>query len=424
MNKHPEIRRLERLYSTIIVLQWFSATIMSAVSVLLAQQRGLSLADIGLYSSVFSIVAAVMELPTGGLADRVGRKRVTLWSLWLNVVARTLLLFAGSLPLYLFYALLGGTARALGSGALEAWFIGRLRQLDPEIDLQPVLARNSALTMLALGTGSLVGGLLPSLAARLHLPFNPLLFPVGLSLAGFIATGLVTAQHIQDETENSYPLLPTLRGGFTALPDALRHALALVRGNLALKCLLLIELVLGIIIAASETYWQPYFAARFDLHGPNTTLFGVILAGCYGAGVLGNLGAAHSVRWTGGPLRLGMLSLVLQGLGLILLTNQRQIWLAVGLLWLTFWVRNLFVSSHGALYNAEVPDAHRSLMLSVMSVAFFLGVTLGNAVLGYVSDRYGISMGWIGVGIVTMLSATVLWPLQNRIGEKATRLKI
>ncbi len=157
------LRQVERRYGLVVVLNWFAAILPSAVIVLYAQSRGLSLAEIGLYGAVYSATVALLELPTGNLADRLGRKRVALLGYALAALAKLALLFAFSLPTFLIYAVIWGLARALGSGALEAWFVDRLRELDPGVDLQPPLARVNTLELLALGAGSLIGAGLPTL---------------------------------------------------------------------------------------------------------------------------------------------------------------------------------------------------------------------------------------------------------------------
>jgi len=61
---------------------------------LLQLEKGLDLFQIGLAIAVYSATVMALELPTGGLADSTGRKRVYLYSLASQLVAITVLLFA------------------------------------------------------------------------------------------------------------------------------------------------------------------------------------------------------------------------------------------------------------------------------------------------------------------------------------------
>lgn len=135
---------------------------------------------------MYGVTVALLDLPTGNLADTVGRKRTALIGAAVGILARAVLLLSFSLPGFLAYAVLWGVTRALNSGTLDAWFVEALRDLDPEIDLQPSLARVNTAELLALGGGSLLGAGLPSL---LHLVWSgrsggasPLTLVVAVSL--------------------------------------------------------------------------------------------------------------------------------------------------------------------------------------------------------------------------------------------------
>ena len=101
------------------------------------------------------------------------------------------------------------------------------------------------------------------------------------------------------------PLPLALREGLRSLPAALRQVGLTLRQSALLPRLLLLEGLTGLMLAASETYWQPFFAERFGLSDSATILFGVLLAGCFLAGMLGNLcagpllgsWAARSTDW-------------------------------------------------------------------------------------------------------------------------------
>ena len=70
------IRRIERVYCGVQALLWLSVSLPAALAILLLQARGLDLFEIGLALSVFSLVVAVLEVPSGVWADTIGRKRV------------------------------------------------------------------------------------------------------------------------------------------------------------------------------------------------------------------------------------------------------------------------------------------------------------------------------------------------------------
>ena len=87
---------------------------------LLLLARGLTLVQISLIESIVIGTIFVMEVPTGVLADRVGRK----WSIFAATVllmsAEFIFIFARTFEWYVLVALLTGTGFAFASGAVEA----------------------------------------------------------------------------------------------------------------------------------------------------------------------------------------------------------------------------------------------------------------------------------------------------------------
>ena len=130
----------------------------------IASGRGLELPQVALVLATFAAVAALLEVQTGGLADAVGRVRITLLADVLAIFGRGGFLLAPTPSAFLAAAAQSGVARALGSGALEAWFVDALRRVDPEGDLRRPLAQAGVIQALALGIGTLVGGAVPLLA--------------------------------------------------------------------------------------------------------------------------------------------------------------------------------------------------------------------------------------------------------------------
>ena len=72
-----------------------------------------------------------LELPTGGLADSLGRRAVLLLASVVGIVAMGLYLAADSLALFAAVFALQGVFRALDSGPLEAWYVDAALAADP-----------------------------------------------------------------------------------------------------------------------------------------------------------------------------------------------------------------------------------------------------------------------------------------------------
>ena len=63
-------------YAMLGGLRWLPVGLTAPVLVLLMTARGLDLAVVGQLLALYSLVVVLLELPTGGLADTIGRRPV------------------------------------------------------------------------------------------------------------------------------------------------------------------------------------------------------------------------------------------------------------------------------------------------------------------------------------------------------------
>lgn len=405
---------IRRRYAVVVFLVWFATALPLAVSVLLVQARGLSLSQIGIVMGTYSLVIVLLELPTGGLADAVGRKRVALAAYGLAALSSAALLFAFSLPAFLTAMALYGVSRALSSGALDAWYVDALRAADPDIDLQPALAGAESVSMLALGLGTLLGGALPALFADLPPDGAAVLTPMAVPVVAALAVRLlllpVVALLVREERPRG-GALAELRAGFRAVPALVGDAVALSRGNHRLLLLMAASFVSGFALLGLESFWQPFFAA---LPAP-TALFGVIMAGNFLVGMGGNMLAARLGGGGAGSANrrhavLAGAARLWQGLFVVALAVSTAVVPAVTFFWLVYLAAGVGVSPHAALVNDEIPADRRSTMLSVQSLAAYAGSFAGGAVLGRLADGWGIGAAWLVGGVALVASvAPYVW---------------
>jgi MFS family permease len=403
---------IRRRYALVTFLIWLATALPIALQILLAQSRGLSLTQIGVVMGAYSLVIVLLEVPTGGLADAVGRKRVALLAHALAAVSSLALLFAFSFPAFLGAMLLYGVSRALSSGALDAWYVDALRAADPGIDLQPALAAIETVTLLALGLGALIGGALPRLFASLPPDGAAVLSPLSAPIVASLAVRLLLLPVIARLIPEARPGGASWRAGFRAAPALTRDAAAISRANGRLVLLMAASFVTGLVLLGLESFWQPFFAALPAAVGgaspgdtPNSLLFGVIMAGNFAVGVAGNLLAAPLGRRLGRRHALvAALARLLQGGFLLALATSTALIPATTFFWLVYLMAGVAVSPHAALVNDEIPDDRRSAMLSVQSLAFYAGSFLGGAALGWVADTWSIGAAWTVAGLLAAAS--------------------
>ena len=408
MNKSLTTNSIRRRYYTILFLVWFATSLPLSLSVLLAQARGIGLAEVGLALGVYSLTIVALEVPTGGLADAVGRKRVALLAFALAALYNLAFLFAFSFPTLLLAMILYGVSRALSSGALDAWFVDALQAADPTIDLQPALAGAETVSLLALGLGTLLGGLLPRLFTALPPDGTAVLTPLAIPIVAALIVKLLLIVAVAVLIHEERPANGgSWRAGFRAVPGLVGDAAQLSRGNPRLLLLMSASFVAGLAVISLEALWQPHFAGLAGATGSAapTPLLGVIMAGSFVAAMGGNLLAGRLSRGLGGRHALvGALSRLLEGASILALAVAGALIPAAGFFWLAYLMGGVGLSPHAALLNAEIPAERRSAMLSVQSLASYLGSFLGGAVLGAVAERVSIPAAWLIAGALTVVS--------------------
>lgn len=411
------VKSIQRTYYLITFLFWFVTGLPMALSILLIQERGVDLLQIGLLMGIYSLTVAVLEVPTGGLADAIGRKRVSVLAYSTLTASMGMILFSFTFPLILGSFVLMGVARALSSGALDAWFVDELQKLQPDIDLQPPLAKAGTFALLSLGLAALLGSLIPQLFQGISLDENyqltplalPFIFAFILGLTLVMITALLVKEHHQTAKAGSW------KASFLEVPVIVKTGLSLSRRNPTILLLLGTTVASGFALIGLESFWQPHFANLLGGKQENTLFFGIIMGGNFIFGMLGNMLATPLTRWLN--KRYALVSAIFQGIWgatIFLLALQSSALPAVAFFWLAYMNMGVINSPHNTLLNREIPSEQRSAMLSIASLTSYLGVMLGGVVLGYVADHASINQAWVIAGLLLVVSLGMYWMIDAR----------
>ncbi len=404
-------RSIEWRYYTVLFLFWFSTALPMAVFILLAQARGMNLAQIGLLTAIYSATIVLLEVPTGGLADTLGRARVALLAEFVTLAGWSVFLLSFSFPAFVVAFLLNGVGRALASGSIDAWFVDSLLAIDPEVDLHPRLSRAGAITLLALGLGAVSGGGIVHWFSFLPPDGTAVLTP--LSSPGVVAlpiriTLMIAIFYLVREPSRRDKMGVHWKKGIADVPKLLRDAFRLTSGNGVLIRLLALSGASGLVLSSIELLWQPHFGHLLGNTDLRSVLLGVLLAVSFLVGMIGNLAAPRLTRWFGGrPGGVCALFHGLRGALLVGLAMQTGVVPAAVLFWLVYLGQGVVVSTNSLLLNQEIPAERRSSMLSIQSLVSYAGGFIGSAGLGFVADRTSIGLAWGLAGGVLLVSCVL-----------------
>lgn len=423
MTTPTSVRSATRRFVVLTALRWLPVGLTVPVMVLLTQARGLSLAEVGLLFTVFGVIVISLELPTGGLADVIGRRPVILAGAALHLMSCLAFFVAEDVPGFLLAIALHGLGRVLDSGPLEAWYVDTVRELDPTADVTPGLAAQSAADGGGLAVGAVVGGLLPTLlgggTTALAAPF---LVAAGLDLL-YVAGVLRLVAEDRPPREGS--LRSSLAAGARDVPRTVRGAVRLSATDPPLRLVLLLTAVGGVAIVAFELLGPPRFAELAGSPARGAAALGTVQAVSFGAAAAGALAGPWLRRLLRGSTRATCTLLAVLGAAGVGAFGGASVMLVAGIAFTSFYL------AHGATWpllsavmHSRVTAAKRATAVSAMSLAMAMGGIAGNLVLPRVAEATSTDGAFLAVGGLVLLSALLCLRLPKVAVEAVEALPV
>lgn len=400
---------MKDLVTTYIVNQsvhWFIVGLFFPIMILFLLDKGMDIFEAGTAIAAYSGTVLLLELPTGGLSDSIGRKRVYLASLTVQLASAATLLVAWNYPGLLLGVIGLGIARALSSGTIDAWFVDEFNLDHPGGDLQKAIAKTQVFIPIGIALGSLVGGLIPmTLGKALAASFGTGIYSATLitMIAVLLMQFMLTSAIIVERT--GHGRTGGAIAGLKRFPEVLSTSLKYGVRNRIVLLLMLASLGLGFGVASVELLWQP---RAKDLLGPDsgTWVFGVLAAAYFVAMSAGNVlitPLCQRLATSYARVLLGLRALV--GLILVILAMQDAFLGFTFFFLLAVMVNGMSGSPHVAIFNSQVPSERRSTMMSFESLVLQGGGMIGSITLGGLAQDYSIPAAWYVAGAALVISS-------------------
>jgi predicted MFS family arabinose efflux permease len=392
-------------YLTLIALRWLPTGLLIPISVLLMLSRGLSLTEIGIVYSAQGFVVLVLELPTGGLSDSLGRRPVLILASLVGLVSLAFLYLAHSLPMFLAATALQGVYRALDSGPLEAWYVDATLAADPNARIETGLGAGNAVLSAAIAAGALLSGLLVAID-----PFDtietlalPLLVALGLYVVNLIAVVLLLTEVRVARG------IRAVAGSVTAVPGVVREGLTLLRSSRVLLALILVELFWGFAMVTFESLFPVRLSEVLRDTKGAAALMGPFSSAAWIASAVGS-GGIVVVSGRLGVARTAAALRVLQGLAIVgmgLLAGPIGVVTAYLACYVIHGASNPL---HTSLLHRQVDGPHRTTILSMNSMISQPAGAIGAIVLGALADSASVTTAMVVGGIACAVAAPLYIP--------------
>jgi hypothetical protein len=357
------VTQARRRFLLLLALRWLPVGLMIPVIVLLPLERGLTLAQYGSAAALQGITVLLLELPTGGLSDAIGRRPVLLLAGVIDIAALSLLTVADSVLIFVIFYVLQGVYRALDSGPLEAWYVDQALAADEHADIETGLSRSGVVLGVAIAAGALATGGLVALG-----PIGPV---SALSLPVYVALGLqivslIAVAALMTERRPGRGVA-ALIGSVRGVPAAIGGALSLLRRSRIIAALIAVEMFWGFGMIAFESLTPVRLAEVLGSPDRASALMGPVgsaawLASALGSALIPLLARRIGAAWTGFVLR------ILQGVtvaGMALLAGPAGV---IAAYLACYTVHGAASPVHNGLLHRQVEGAYRASLLSLNSM--------------------------------------------------------
>jgi hypothetical protein len=391
------------------LLRWLPTGLYMAVSVLAMTARGLPLTTIGALIALHSVLVATLELPTGGLADALGRRTVLIVSGACFVVSTAGAALATDAAGFAACYVVTAVGRALGSGPLEAWYVDAA--LAAGTDRRRVdrgVAFGHAGEAVGLCTGTVTGGLLPALVPSLPASGDaPLLRWSVVFLAAAAMYGLWVAGVAVLVRSPATAVASGVRQVLAGVPVALRSGLRLAWGDPVVRRVLVRMAAIGVSLMAVEIIVPVLLAERLGSREAGAAAYGTLVAIAFGLTAAGSAAAPLLARLMRGPAGGAAVATIVAAGPLALLAAPYAATGVAG--YLAFYaVLGLAGPSVNALLHRRAESSERATVLSAESLAMQAGGALGAVGLPVLVAVAGVPVGWVVTATVVGLGGLLL----------------
>jgi predicted MFS family arabinose efflux permease len=399
--------------------RWLPVGLTIGLGALLMLEREMSLSDLGLIFACQGFVVLALELPTGGLADALGRRPVLLLAGAIGLGSAVLFLLAHTLPAFMLALALQGVFRALDSGPLEAWYVDTAQADDADVPVERALSRATTVLGLAIALGALASG---GLVAWHPVPgTSPLLLPfwiaLGLNLVHLVLTAVLVRERPRAELGSR---ARRLWSSVRRTPAVVRSGIQLLGTAPVLRSLVLVEIFWSVAMIAFETLHTVRLAELVGGEEQAGVIIGPVSAASWGLFAVGAHLAGRASRRIG-VSRTALLARLLNGVFVVTMGFAAG---PVGLITAflaSYTMHGAAGPMHNALLHRQAGPANRATVLSMNSMVAGGAYSLGLLALGPLAEYTSTAFAIVVAGALSLLGAALYLPARRQEKLPATR---
>ena len=344
------------------------------------EENGLTISDLFIIQSIYSVTIAIIEIPSGYVADVLGRKNSMIIGTFFGCLGMVVYASSFGFEGFLVAALCLGVGQSFISGSDTAIMYDSLLELNRTKDFIKLEGRTISMGNFAEAVAFIAGGLLAEVSLR-----TPFYYQIGIAFIGFLVTLLLVE-----------PKMHRLKDGKTKpwknIKKIIRFSL---KENKTLRYYIIYSSIIGAGTLTMAWYSQPYFMSI----GINSKFY----FGLLGAGL--NLAVAiisfyaHKIEEKIKTRTLLILILLSICSCYFIISYIKTLW---GLLILLafYLARGVATPVLRDYMNRHIPSEMRATVMSIRSFIIRIVFASFSPFFGYVADVYSLSQAILLSGIL------------------------
>ncbi|MEK7551318.1 MAG: MFS transporter [Patescibacteria group bacterium] len=384
---------IQTIYLYLVLGNTLATSFIWGINTIFLLDAGLSNFEAFLANAFYTIGFVIFEVPTGVIADTLGRRvSYLLGSLTLAVSTLLYLLMwqiHGPFIGWALSSLLLGLGYTFFSGALEAWLVDALHATNFKGNLDGVFAKGQIIGGVAMLIGSVLGGVIAQFT-NLGIPY----ILRSLVLLINFATAFLLMKDLGFSPRKSVNYLKEMKGILKASIDN------------GVKVTPVKWLMISSIFITGVSFYIFYALQPFllKLYGDEKayTVAGLVAAISAFAQVAGGFSAPYIRKVFTTRTTALIAGGILTGVILILVSQTNNFWIALILIFIWGLIFAALSPIRQAYLNGLIPSAQRATVLSFDSLIGSSGGIVTQPLLGKVADMYSYSASYLIAALIQM----------------------
>jgi MFS family permease len=364
------------LYSTFAEL-----LILGPILVLFLVAKGLSFTEIMVLQSISAIAVVLFEVPTGAVADKIGRKESILLGSLLWAVSLGIYVVGNSFPMFMLAEVIFSLGATFKSGADNALIYDSLKVLGREKEFQSIEGKARSFALYAQAIGSIIAGFVYEV--NVNLPFL-------ISVLFMVVTIIISIRFKEPPIEGKVG-----KYGINYI-DQIKESGKFILSHEKIKAIIIFTMMFFIFYRTAFFYYQPYMEA---VNIP-VRYFGIIF-------FIFNITAAfaskrsHWIMEKTKPKTLTFMALLM--IVSFVLLGVVKVWFGVFAILFQQIARGIYRPVTTKYLNKHIPSDKRATVLSFQSLACNMSVAIAFPLMGVLKDNENIFTAHMVLGIAMII---------------------